>query len=593
MSDQTLDELLLQNPNAPTNDEFALAFARRLYQPFEERVEERMRFDFAEGPTDFSVAEDDDEGFDWCGEQTVGLLEAALASDLLSADARATIETMAVDAAPALEMTKTIGHFRFNWTEESPDSRDNTNEANIDATAVVLNDAWDRFVADFRPPKAALVGGVRRVDVDVYYNAGLHGSTSSHRNQIFLNARTVVNDPCRRQTTSAHELFHRVEYAYGYVTGTPGQKWWVEALGSWSQEYYAPDVDDYIGRVNSGLANPGKALLTRSYDACHYWKYLGEQVAARSDVDSEHEAIAEVLEVYAGNGLDAKAASGKVTQDRLSRSFDRFFQDWTKANYLKDLDSPSPKYDYAEDETTTVSCGRSYGPYRHVAPVSDVTIAANATSWGSGPQAVDAYGTRYHHLDIASGVTELELRFEGNSGGGNGTFSVHIGLIKNNRWRRIFNSSSTTEVTRHVEFDADEYDRCVVIVNGLATGGSYELGLNSCLTGTWRDGFGFVWTLQQGGDDITGTVATTGCGTYQVTGSLDGDQIELAATGNCCDFTYTGTVTDCASASGTWTSDCGGDGTFSMDRVDPADLDAVLADDQDEMADDPTTMGAG
>ncbi len=592
MSDYTLEELLLQNPNAPTNDEFALAFARRLYQPFEERVEERMHFDFAEGPADFSVADDDDEGFDWCGEQTIGLLEAALASDLVSADARGAIEAMAIDAAPALEMSKTIGHFRFRWTEESPDSRDNTTEANIDATGVILNDCWDRYVADFRQPQASLIGGVRRIDVDVYYNGGLHGSTSSHSNRIFLNARTVVNDPCRRQTTSAHELFHRVEYTYGYVTGTPDQKWWVEALGSWSQEYYAPDVDDYIGRVNSGLADPAKPLLTRSYDACHYWKYLGEQVAARSDVDSEHEAIAEVLDAYAGNGFDAKAASGRITQDRLSRSFDRFFQDWSKANYLKDLDRPSAKYDYLEDETETVSCGRRYGPYRHVAPTTDVDIATNTTNWDSGSRTVAAYGTRYHHFDIADGVTEFELRFEGNTDGRGGRFSVHIALLAGNRWRRIFNSSSTTETTRHIEMTAGQYDRCVVVVNGLDVGGTYELGLNSCLTGTWRDGFGFVWTLQQAGDDVTGTVATTGCGTYDVTGSIDGDQLVLEATGNCCDFTYRGTVDDCASAEGDWTNTCDGSGSFSMNKIDPADADAIDEDDPEEHADDPTSMGA-
>lgn len=590
MPEQTLDELLLQNPNAPTNDHFALQFARELFPPEQERSDSSISFDFAEGPASFEAA--DNEGTDWCGEPTRGLLEAVVASDLLSDAARTQIDTMMVDAVPSLERAKTIGHFRFRWTESSSNLRDNTTETNIDSTGAILNDCWDRYVTDFREPKANLVNGQRMIDIDVYYDGGLHGSTSSHSNRIFLNSDTVVNDDCRRKTTSAHELFHRVEYSYGYVTGTSGQRWWVEALGSWSQEYYAPDVDDYISRVNTGLGRPGDELLGRSYDACHYWKYLGEQLAARSAaVGSETEAIREVLDEYASNGLDAKAASDTVTQDRISRPFDRFFQDWTKANYLKDLTNPSAKYDYAEDETVTTSCSRTYGPYRHVAPVSDHKITTNATTWSSATQTVGAYSTRYHHFDIDDGVTEFELRFEGNVGGGSGDYSVHVALIKDDRWRRILNSTSTTEVARHITLNPGQYDRCAVVVNGLASGGSYELGLNACLTGVWKDTFNFVWTLTQAGDDVTGTV-TTGCGVYSVTGTINGTDLVLEATGNCCDFTYRGVVDECAAAQGDWTNDCNGSGTFSMNKVDGDDIDSLVLDEEEEHADDPTSMGA-
>ncbi len=589
MPDPSLDELLLQNPNAPTNDHFALQFARDLLPPAEERDDDfSLSFDFAEGPAEFRAL--DNEGTDWCGEPTRGLLDAVMASDLLSDQARNTIGDMMEDAAPSLERSKTIGHFNFRWTETSSNLRDNTSEANIDATGLILNDCWDRFVVDFREPKAALIGGQRMVDVDVYYDGGLHGSTSSHTNRIFLNSHTVVNDDCRRKTTSAHELFHRVEYSYGYVTGTAGQRWWVEALGSWSQEYYAPEVDDYISRVNTGLGSPGNNLLGRSYDACHYWKYLGEQVSARSAVGSETEAIREVLDEYAGNGRDAKAACDTVTTARLSRPFDRFFQDWTKANYLKDLTSPSAKYDYAEDETTTNSCGRNYGPYRVVAPVSDHKITSNQTTWSSGVQAIGTYGSRYHHFDIEPGVTEFEVRFEGNLDGGSGDYSVHVALIKDDRWKRILNSTNTTEVARHVEFDAGTYDRCVVVVNGLAAGGQYELGLNACVTGVWKDSFNFVWTLVQAGDDVSGTVTTSSCGEYAVTGTVTGNELALNASGNCCDFSYRGTVDDCASVDGDWTSECGGSGTFRMNKVDASDTDLVL-DEDEEFAEDPTNMG--
>ncbi len=592
MPDTTLEELLLQNPDAPTNDDFARDFARRILEPSDQQTESAIHLDTSDGPVDLQASDDPDAT--WCGESTLGLLEAVMASDLLSDQARGDINAMIDAAVPTLERTKTIGHFRFFWTENNTDdSRHNTNETNIDATGAILNDCWNRYVADFRRPKANLVGGVRRLDVRVYYNSSLHGSTSSSSNSIYLNSHTVVNDDCRRQTTSAHELFHRVEYTYGYITGTANQKWWVEALGSWSQEYYAPDVDDYISRVNSGLATPDRGLLTRSYDACHFWKYVGEQLTKRSGaITTEHQAIDEILDRYAINGLDAKAAVGTVSTNRMSRSFNGIFQDWSKANIIKDLDNAGLRYEYDEDEKVTNSCGRNYGPYRHVLPATRQTISGNSFSWTSGVQTVASYGTAYHEFVIDPSVSSFEVRLDGNTDGGAGTFSSHLVMIKDDRWRVIYNKASVVDDTRVLKFDPGTYDRCVLVVNGLGVGGSYTVGINACVTGVWRDRFGFVWRLRQAGTDISGTVATRGCGSYRVSGSVDGTDIELRATGGCCDFTYTGTITDCSSGSGDWTNDCSGSGTWSMSKVDAADadLEPELETHDDEFADDPTSM---
>ena len=98
MSQTSLEELLLQNPNAPTNDEYALHFARQLYARREERDGERLVLAFAEETKEFDAS--DDEQVEWCGESTYGLLDAVLASTLLSSEARAEINAMMEDAAP-------------------------------------------------------------------------------------------------------------------------------------------------------------------------------------------------------------------------------------------------------------------------------------------------------------------------------------------------------------------------------------------------------------------------------------------------------------------------------------------------------------
>lgn len=99
---------------------------------------------------------------------------------------------------------------------------------------------------------------------------------------------------------------------------------------------------------------------------------------------------------------------------------------------------------------------------------------------------------------------------------------------------------------------------------------------DQCMTGTWVDNFGFLWTLVQTGSSITGVVTFNSCGTSRdVTGTFDGSSITLTATGassECCDFTYSGTISDCSTGSGTWVQfpggeGCTGSGTWSMTRT--------------------------
>ncbi len=589
MSMPSIEQILKNNPNAPTNDEYALNLARKLFPPREQRVEEALNLNFIEGTV--TLAADEGENIEFCGEYTWGLLEAALNSTLISPQAKEEINVIMADSMPSLEKDKTIGHYHFKWTEASSDARDNVTEADIDATAVFLNECWNLYTTDFRQPKASLIGGKRIIDVEVYFSSGLYGSTSSFSNRIFLNSRYVVRDECRRRTTSAHELFHRVQYSYGYVTGTGGQRWWVEGSASWAQDYSYEKINDYVNRINNGLGNTDRSLLNRSYDACHYWKYLGEQLQKRSTaVTSEEQAIREVFDEYSTNGLDAKAASSTTTQNRISRDFNQFFQDWSKANYIKDLDNPYGRYEYDEDETVTTICSRTYGPYRHVTPVVNQTVTNDTFSWTSPTYAVNSYGTDYLVFNINPSVTKVSLRFEGNPTGGSGDFSTHLILIKNNRWRTIYNNSSVTERTWNLSFSAGDYDRCVLVVNGLTTGGQYELSLNACISGVWQDGYNYVWTLVQSGKDITGTVKVIGCGTYSVTGTFDGSNITLKATGSCCDFEYKGKIVDCESGSGEWTSDCGGTGSWSMKKTDASEAMAMFEREDVEMADDPATM---
>lgn len=99
------------------------------------------------------------------------------------------------------------------------------------------------------------------------------------------------------------------------------------------------------------------------------------------------------------------------------------------------------------------------------------------------------------------------------------------------------------------------------------------------LQGSWTDDFAFEWhlSLSAGGPlqspGVRGQVQTTDCLDWNVFGSHNGAEISLFATNphnglaNCCSsFTYTGTASDCNSASGTWINDCSGNGKWTLVR---------------------------
>lgn len=89
------------------------------------------------------------------------------------------------------------------------------------------------------------------------------------------------------------------------------------------------------------------------------------------------------------------------------------------------------------------------------------------------------------------------------------------------------------------------------------------------------DSYGYVWTMTIKGGKVTGTVKTTSCGTWKVTGTYKKKKLNVKATnqssGNgCCEwFTYTGTFNKKTKVgSGTWvnSSECGGSGSWTMSK---------------------------
>lgn len=316
--------------------------------------------------------------------------------------------------------------------------------------------------------------------------------------------------------------------------------------------------------MNSGLNTPDTALITgRSYDACHFWVYLERRAGTYS-------AIKAVWANYQINGKNAKAAVNTVTTNRLGVNFDAFVQLWIKTNYIKDLANAPTYYDYAEDEVTTTSCGVVYGPLRHVPRITKAVLSN--TTWTRN-DSVTAYGADYYEFTLATTVKRVEIKIKGTTVGGN--YSYHVIGIKSNQQQTLVNSTAN-EYTFIKTLTPGQWDKIGVVIGGRAIGGNYTISVLCTIPGKWRDNFNYLWTLNQSGTTITGTVVTTTCGTWNVSGTYTKPNITLTAripsprTGCCTTFTYRGTIRDNCSGSGTWTNTgtgCGFSGTWSMGKT--------------------------
>ncbi len=527
------------NPEIPADDEAVIRLAKRLFIPHWQVSTDRYR----------------GEPHQWKYE--VDMLFAALQNPDIYDSTRHEVDAIMEASEPPLPKTLTIGHFKFFYTDNDPNPNHNVTRNQVGQTAFFLNTSWDLSARTFKLPKHYVSGADQLIDVRIY-DFPAFGRTLSSWNHILLNSKKTVRSRCMREVVSIHELFHRVQYSYGYESGTPNMMWIVEGTAFWVVK--ATGSRSYMPFMNQGLEKPDRNLFTeRSHDATHFFVYLEKFTGWR--------AIRDIWAAYETNGKDARAAVETALRKWLGLNFKRFAGMWAASNYVKDLDNAGFTYDYLEDEATAVECGRRFGPLREVE--DEDVIVYQATTWNKLTD-VKPYGADYYTFHIQADVTSLEIRIDGQD---SGDFIYFLVPIKNNRYLSM-DYTTQTDHTFSRAITPRQWDRVALVVVGGSRGGSYILSVNACMTGQWIDNYGYVWRIIQNGTSIKGTVDTvSSCGTWNVTGTYSAPNLTLTAVnplpieGGCCTaFTYTGTVNQCNSASGNWVNACGFSGSWSMDR---------------------------
>lgn len=395
--------LYRRNPSIPTQPERLFSLTNLLLGRNEGAEAEAFVVLSADG-------EQDEASNVGCGEHLYGTLFTALQNPDLDEAVRDQVVADMDSAVPELGEPVKIGHFRFFYktSDDDPNALHAVTHDDVKATAEVLNKAWDDFAANFREPKHRVIDGEKIVDVRIYDlpKQGLYGVTASMWDHIELDSIETVANECRRQTTPVHELFHRVQYAYGYASGAEKMKWAVEATASWSQKLRAQHVGDYMDRMKFGLETPDFALLDRSYDAAHLWIYLGQRAG------NEMEFVRDCWKAYQGNGMLDPVRS--VTTAKIGLDFDACIAEWHYANLRKDVKPVDARFTYLEDDDP-IQCGdEQYGPLKRVARQSQMLNAAHPTRTVSG--VVATYGADHHRFILPPGTSKIKLTVTPNDG---------------------------------------------------------------------------------------------------------------------------------------------------------------------------------
>ncbi|MFZ0932571.1 MAG: DUF6055 domain-containing protein [Syntrophobacteraceae bacterium] len=214
---------------------------------------------------------------------------------------------------PSFENRLETDHFVLEWTNKSRHSPDNIKDPEIiKDTAGYLEEAWAKYTELFgRKPYTA--PGQEKMEV-VFRDIDCYGVADPPDGPIqFSSVAWVDKDTTGiRRPTSAHELFHKLQYAYGYKTRWQPKrpyKWFSEGTAAWSEVYVwgrvsrackldelfkdtdmdIHEADDmampfWIYFVQGNHEHPNNQLMRKFFEAC---ERLQDQNLALNEVIEE------------------------------------------------------------------------------------------------------------------------------------------------------------------------------------------------------------------------------------------------------------------------------------------------------------------
>ncbi|MCE5336472.1 MAG: hypothetical protein LLG06_17995 [Desulfobacteraceae bacterium] len=232
-----------------------------------------------------------------------------------------------VDSAmPAFENRLETDHFVLRWTNKSSHSGDNiADQQIIQDTASYLETAWEKYAALFgRNPY--IPPGKDKIEV-VFREMDCYGVADPPDGPIQLNSYAWVRDKGIRQPTSAHELFHKMQYAYGYkVDWVPRRPymWLIEGTAAWGEVYVWGRVSRTC-KVDEMFRDTKLDIYDADDMAMPFWIYFVQG----NKENPNHALMVELLETLERR-KDEKKALDEVIQAHYG-SVESFFASFSQA----------------------------------------------------------------------------------------------------------------------------------------------------------------------------------------------------------------------------------------------------------------------
>ena len=420
--------------------------------------------------------------FEECGESLYHRFFTGLGNPFLTNSQRAQLETDMDDATPAFENNTDTDHFILRWTNSSTHAADNIADSDIiDETAGYLETAWQKYNTVFG--KAPYVpAGSNKIEV-VFQDISGYGVASPPDSAIQFDAENWVNKPGIRQPTSAHELFHKLQYAFGYRTKhnpVGDYKWFSEGTASWAEVFVWQRVSGEY-KMNDLFSNPDHNLWNASYRALPFWIFFQTRQQDTPDDNPLISFLQEYENREAKTPLDTGWVEGYPERPVLAEVIGA---DWPPNNVYGQLDhffalfsrerrlgawrqTPTGGQPYA---TILDPAGNNIMP---ALMVSDISLGAGDNYLNNG--SVSQLGSDYYRFNFESDAEGQTFTLSV-TGVSSGDYSYYLLWEKNGVWNKaVFPFMITGDYGFAETIDLATADSLMLVISGRGTGGAYTI----------------------------------------------------------------------------------------------------------------------
>lgn len=421
MDEVTWNRFAAQDPSIPRTFSRLRAYGRLLYGS-QRRKMPRVVKELPRIGTIRSLYEE-------CGEAAWQRLFRGLSNPNITSAQREAIEADMDADMPTFNRSTETDHFILRWTDSSTNATDNITDASIiTETGDFFEEAWDRYNTAFgRAPY--IPSGSTKMEVVFYNILGSHGVASPPDGPIRLNSNSWVTTPGLRRPVLAHELFHKLQYAFGFRTSWDPPSlytWFSEGTASWAEVFIWQRVSR-ASKITDMFNNPDLNLYNASYSALPFWIFF--EVRQKSSVSDN--PILHFLSTCEPTG-DIKGTLEQVIDEEwppnnVYGQLDTFYALFARDRYIGGWRRGPTGSMYpnilAPDGTT-------------ITPTLDITtVPMGLSDTYTVDRRVSPLGSDYYRFSFDADANGETFSFSV-SGVAGGDYSYYLVWEKNNAWKR-------------------------------------------------------------------------------------------------------------------------------------------------------------